>query len=86
MLLAGQDRVRNLDCCEQRCRLRQFLLPAEQDARRDPVAARYLRQAGSRPRRLLDDPAFIGLAKRPPVALAGRWHDGAWEVVSHMRL
>src|SRR2546429_1074837 len=49
-----------------------------------PVAARYLRQAGSRARRLLDNPAFIRLAKRPSVALAGRRHDRAWEVVSHM--
>src|SRR6266849_1460643 len=65
MLLGWQDRVRDLDGYEQRCRLRQFQLPTEQDTHRDPIAARYLRQAGSRPRRLLDDPAFIRLAKRP---------------------
>jgi len=35
-------------------------------------------------RRLLDDPAFIRLAKRPPVAFARRRHDRAWEIVSHM--
>src|ERR1700692_3835775 len=84
MLLGWRDRVRDLDCHEQRCRLRQFLLPSEQDTRRDPIVARYLRQARSRTRRLLDDPAFIRLAKRPPAALAGRRHDRAWEVVSHM--
>jgi len=75
MLLGWRDRIRDLDCHEQRCRLRQFLFPAEQDTRRDPIAARYLRQAGSRECRLLDDPAFIRLAKRPPVARAGRRHD-----------
>ena len=84
MLIGWLDRVCDLDCHEQRCRLRQFLLPAEQDTRRDPIAARYLRQAGSQTRRLLDDPAFIRFAKRPPSALAGRRHDRAWKIVSHM--
>jgi hypothetical protein len=56
--LGWQDRVCDLDGHEQRCRPRQFQLPTEQDTRRDSLAARYLRQAGSRPRRLLDDPAF----------------------------
>ncbi len=69
MLLGWRDRVCDLDCHEQRCRLRQFQLPTEQDTRRDPVAARYLRQAGSRAVRLLDNPAFIRLAKRPSVTL-----------------
>src|SRR6266404_5489148 len=62
MLLGWRDCVRDLDCHEQRCRLRQFLLPSEQDTSRDPIVARYLRQAGSQPRRLLDDPAFIRFA------------------------
>src|ERR1700676_2913 len=84
MLLGGRGRIHNLYRHEQRCHLSQVLLPAEQDTRRDPIAARYLRQAGSRAPRLLDDRAFIDLAKRPPVALAGRRHDRAWEVVSHM--
>jgi hypothetical protein len=79
-----QDRVCDLDGHERRCRQRQFQFPTEQDTRRDSIAARYLRQAGSRPRRLLDDPAFIRLAKRPPVARAGRRHDRVWEVVSHI--
>ena len=42
--------VFDLDGHEQRCRLHQFQLPMEQDTRRDPIAARYLRQGGSRPR------------------------------------
>src|SRR5258705_12624070 len=84
MLLRWRDCVSDFDCHEQRCRLRQFQLPTEQDTRRDPIVARYLRQDGSRPRRLIDDPAFIRLAKRSPVALAGRRHDRVWEVVSHM--
>ena len=83
MLLGWQDRICDLDGHEQRCRPRQFQLPTEQDTRRDPIAARYLRQAGSRPRRLLDDPAFIRLTnvRRWPSRAGGTIGLGRWLVI-----
>jgi len=37
-------RIRDLYRHDQRCHLRHFLLPTEQDTRRYPIAARHLRQ------------------------------------------
>src|ERR1700681_716085 len=59
----------------QRFRLRQFLLPTEQDTRRYPIAARHLQQAGARPRRFLNDPALVRFTELPPMTLACRRHD-----------
>src|ERR1700684_991747 len=68
-------RIRDLYRHEQRFRLREFLLPTEQNTRRYPIAPRHLRQAGPRPRRFLDDPAFVPPADLPPMALACGRHD-----------
>src|SRR6202790_221768 len=79
-------RIRDLYRHEQRFRLREFLLPTEQNTRRYPIAARHLRQAGARPRRFLNDPAFVPLAELPPMTLACRRHDRTRHrrTVSHM--
>jgi hypothetical protein len=83
MLLGWRDRVCDLDGHEHWCRLRQFQLPTEQDTRRDPIAARYLRQAGSRAPRLLDDPAFILADEpQPPPAVCARGLKGRIDVAS----
>jgi hypothetical protein len=54
--------------------------------KRYPVAARHLRQAGARPRRFLNDPAFVPLAELPPMTLACSRHDRTSHrrAVSHM--
>ena len=53
MLLGWRDRVCDLDYHEQRCRLRQFLLPTEQDTLGYPIAAGHLCKARIRQYRLL---------------------------------
>jgi hypothetical protein len=80
----GRGLVRNLYRHKQRCHLRQFLLPTEQDTRRYPIAACHLRQAGARLYRLLNDPAFVGFTELPPMPLACRRHDRLRAAVSHM--
>jgi hypothetical protein len=51
VLLGGRGRIRDLYRHEQRFRLRQFLLPTEQNTRRYPIAPRHLDSENrSRPR------------------------------------
>ena len=69
MLLGGRGGIRDLYRHEQRFRLRQFLLPTEQNTRRYPIAASHLRQAGARPRRFLNDPALVRFTELPSMTL-----------------
>jgi hypothetical protein len=79
VLLGGRARIRDLYRHEKRFRLRQLLLPTEQNARRYPIAPRYLRQAGARPHRFFDDPAFVLLGELPPMRPEQSSNPWSWQ-------
>src|SRR5439155_22655504 len=66
--------ISNLHRDEHR-RGRQLLLPTKQNPRSYPVAPGHRGQARTRLRGLLDNPALVLVAERPPMALAF-WWDG----------
>jgi hypothetical protein len=69
--------IRNLHRHEQWSHLRQFLLPAEQNTLRYPIAKSYVGEARIWPHRLLKDLLFVCFAELPATTFSRRWDDGA---------